>query len=134
MRNRSEVGRTIDNVLLPYDDCFAWLDYGPAGNPCYDPNSFSSVAEEEEASYTLAAVNLEMKRNSNRYTKLAEKVAAQTGNKYVTYPWLRDTVARILSESSYEELLAMARLSRTVQEGMKKKGLKQLTSIKEALE
>lgn len=119
MRNRSEVGRIIDNILIPYADCVEWLDFGPNGNPCYDPSYFSSTAEEEEAAYTLAAVQLEMPKNSERrHKRLAEKVAVQTGNRYVTYPWLRDAVSRLLAGCTYNDLLSMCKLSRIFRTGM----------------
>ncbi len=132
MRNRSEVARTIDDILLVYADCIAWKDYGAAGSPCYDPYDFASPAEGEEAAYTLAAVELEMGKNSSRYNDLAAKVAKQTGNKWVTYPWLRDATCRILAGSTYNELLSMAKLSRAVKDGMKKKGLSSIKSIADA--
>ena len=48
MRNRIDVAMAIDYILLPYADCFAWEDYGPKGNPCWDPYDYASEAEEEE--------------------------------------------------------------------------------------
>lgn len=133
MRNRIDVGKTIDDVLIPYADCIAWEDYGSAGSPCYDPYDFSSTAEEEEAAYTLAAVQLEMRKNNSRHTVLAEKVAKQTGNDYVTYPWLRDAVTRLLAGSTYDELLSMSRLSKAVKAGMQTKGLTEIHSIADVL-
>lgn len=133
MRNRIDVRKTIDEVLIPYAECIAWEDFGPKGNPCYDPYDFASAAEEEEAAYTLAAVQLEMKKNSTRHTDLATEVAKQTGNKYVTYPWLRDAVSRLLAGSTYDDLLFISRQSRAVRAGMKAKGLTKIHSIEEAL-
>mgnify|MGYP004453098027 CR=1 FL=1 len=133
MRDRTEVAKTIDEILIPYVDCIAWKDFGAAGSPCYDPNDFSSSGEEEEAAYTLAAVQLEMEKYGTRHTNLAAKVAEQTGDKYVTYPWLRDAVSRILSGTTYDELLPMFQLSRAVKAGMQAKGLKEIHSIAEAL-
>lgn len=133
MRDRNEVARAIEEILIPYVENIAWEDFGAYGNPCYDPNDFSSPAEEEEAAYTLAAVQLEMKKYGARHTDLAEKVAKQTKNKYVTYPWLRDAVSRILSGTTYDELFAMARLSRAVKDGMKAKGLTEINSIDDVL-
>ena len=133
MRNRNEVKRTIDNILTPYADYIAWKDFGPEGNSCYNPYYFASAAEEEEAAYTLAAVELELKKNSKRHTDLAEKVAKQTGNTYVTYPWIRDAVSRMLANSTYDELWSMVSLSSAVRAGMKAKGLKEIHSIAEAL-
>lgn len=102
MRDRTEVARTIDEILIPYVECFSWGDFGSSGNPCYDPNDFPTPAEEEEAAYTLAAVQLEMEKYGTRHTDLAKKVATQTGNEYVTYPWLRDAVSRLLADTTYE--------------------------------
>lgn len=133
MRDRTEVAKTIDEILISYADCIAWKDFGAAGSPCYDPNAFLSPAKEEEAAYTLAAVQLEMKKYGTRHKLLAKKVAAQTGNKYVTYPWLRDAVSRLLSDTTYDELLSMAQLSRAVKAGIQAKGLKEVNSIAEAL-
>lgn len=133
MRKRIDVGKTIDDVLIPYADCIVWEDYGSAGSPCYDPYDFISTSEEEEAAYTLAAVQLEMRKNSSRHTTLAKKVAKQTGNDYVTYPWLRDAVSRLLAGSTYDELLSMSRLSRAVKAGMQIKGLTEIHSIEDAL-
>lgn len=133
MRNRTEVAKAIDEILIPYVDHFAWKDFGAAGSPCYDPNDFSSPAEEEEAAYTLAAVQLEMEKYGSRHTDLAEKVAEQTGDQYVTYPWLRDSVSRILSGTTYDDLLSMVKLSRAVKDGMKAKGLSKINSINDVL-
>lgn len=133
MRSRDEVGKTIDEILIPFAECIAWKDFGPEGTPCYDPTEFTSASEEEEAAYTLATVELEMKKNSKRHIDLAKKVAVQTGNKYVTFPWLRDAVSRLLADSTYEELMSMTRLSRAVKAGMKAKGLNEIHSIAEIL-
>ena len=133
MRDRILVGRTIDHIVIPFADCIAWEDFGPKGNPCYDPYDFASAAEEEEAAYTLAAVQLEMGKYSKRHKDLAKKVAKQTGNDYVTYPWLRDAVSRLLAGSTYDELLSMSRLTRAVKAGMQKKGLTEIRSIEDAL-
>ncbi len=133
MRDRNEVGKTIDNILIPYADCFGWECFGSKGSPCYDPDNYDSIAEEEEAAYTLAAVALELKKHSKRHTDLAEKIAQKTGNNYVTYPWLRDAVSRLLSSSTYDELMSMSQLSRTVRFGMQAKGLTKIHSITEAL-
>ncbi len=133
MRNRIDVAKTIDDILIPYADCICWEDYGSAGSPCYNPNYFSSAAEEEEAACTLAAVQLEMGKYGKRHKELAKKVAKQTGNKYVTYPWLRDAVSRLLACTKYDALLSMSRLSRAVKAGMQAKGLTEIHSIDEAL-
>ena len=133
MRNRIDVARTIDDILLPYADCFAWEDYGPKGNPCWDPYDYASEAEEEEAAYTLAAVELELGKFSQRHRDLAKRISEQTGNEYVTYPWLRDAVSRLLAGTTYDELLSMSRLSMAVKAGMQAKGLKEIHSIEEAL-
>ncbi len=133
MRDRIAVGRTIDEILIPFADCVAWADFGSAGSHCYDPYDFSSASEEEEAAYTLAAVQLEMKKYSKRHTDLAKEVAKHTGNDFVTYPWLRDAVSRLLTGSTYDELLLMSKLSRLVRAGMKAKGLIEIHSIEEAL-
>ena len=133
MRDRTEVARTIDEILIPYVECFSWGDFGSSGNPCYDPNDFPTPAEEEEAAYTLAAAQLEMEKYGTRHTDLAKKVATQTGNEYVTYPWLRDAVSRLLADTTYDELLSMSQLSRAVKAGMQAKGLKEIHSIAEAL-
>ncbi len=133
MIDRIMVRKAIEEILIPYADCIAWKDLGSAGSPCYDPYDFSSAAEEEEAVYTLAAVELELKKNSKRHTDLAKEVAKYTGNNYVTYPWLRDAVSRLLAGSTYDELLKMSKLSRLVRSGMKTRGLKEIHSIAEAL-
>lgn len=133
MTDRKEVAKTIDEVVIPYVDCFAWEDFGSSGNPCYNPNAFASPAQAKDFAYTLAAVQLEMRKNGLRHTGLAGKVAAQTGNKYVTYPWLRDAVSRILSGTTYDELLTMAQFARAVKAGMQARGLKEIHSITEAL-
>ncbi len=133
MRNKDDVSKTIDDVLIPYADCICWEDYGSAGSPCYDPNDYSSDAEEEEAACTLAAVQLELKKHSKRHTTLAKEVAKQTGNTFVTYPWLRDAVSRLLAGTTYDELISMAKLSRAVRAGMKAKDLKEIHSLDEAL-
>ena len=133
MVNRTDVAKTIDNILIPYADCIGWAYFGSAGGPCYDPYDFDSAAEEEEAAYTLAAVQLELMKNSARHIALAKKVAEQTGNNYVTYPWLRDAVSRLLAGNTYDELLAMSKLSRAVRTGMQAKGLTEIRSIEEAL-
>lgn len=133
MRNRIDVTKTIDDILIPYADCICWEDFGSAGNPCYNPNDFSSAAEEEETACTLAAVQLEMGKYGKKHKELAKKVAKQTGNKYVTYPWLRDAVSRLLAGTTYDELLSMSRLSRAVKAGMQAKGLTEIHSIDEAL-
>ncbi|MCQ4022491.1 MULTISPECIES: hypothetical protein [unclassified Ruminococcus] len=133
MRNRNEVARCIIEILIPYADCFAWGDFGAAGNPCYDPYNWSSPAEEEEEAYTLAAVQLELKKNGQRHIDLAEKVANNTGNDYVTYPYLRDAVSRILASSTYDELLTQVKFSRMIKNMMKSKGLTTISSIEEVL-
>lgn len=133
MRDKVLVGRTIDHIVIPFADCIAWEDFGPKGNPCWKPYHYASVAEEEEAAYTLAAVELEMGKYSKRHKDLAKKVAKQTGNEYVTYPWLRDAVSRLLAGTTYDELLSMSRLSMAVKAGMQAKGLKKINSIEEAL-
>lgn len=33
MRDRFEVGRAIDKILIPYADCFAWEELGPQAVP-----------------------------------------------------------------------------------------------------
>lgn len=134
MRNIIDVARTIDDILIPYAECVAWEDYGPKGNPCWDPYDYASIAEEEEAAYTLAAVELEMGKYGNRHKDLARKVAKQTGNKWVTYPWLRDAVSRLLAGSTYNELLSMAKLSRAVKDGMKKRGLTSIDQLQTLFE
>ncbi len=133
MRNRSTVGRTIEEILIPYADCIAWEELGSAGSPCYDPYDFASAAEETEAAATLATVQIEMRKGGRRHAELAKEVAKQTGNKFVTYPWLRDAVSRLLAGTTYDELLAMSKLSRLVKAGMKAKGVDQIQSIREVL-
>lgn len=131
MRDRTLVGRTIDHIVIPFADCIAWEDFGPKGNPCYDPYAFASAAEEEEAAYTLAAVQLEIRKYGTRHIELAKKVAKQTGNEYVTYPWLRDAVSRLLAGTTYADLLFMCRQSRAVRARMQAKGLREIHSLAE---
>ena len=133
MTDRLEIAKALDNILLPYAQCISWKHFGAAGSPCYDPNDFASSAEREEAASPLAAVQLKRKKKGARHTKLAKKVATQTGDEYVTYPWLRDAVSRILTATTYDDLLSMAKLSRAVKDGMKAKGLTEVHSIHEAL-
>ena len=132
MRNKMEVAYCIDKILIPYADCFAWPDFGAAGNPCYDPYDWDSPEEEEEEAYTLAAVQLVMKKNGVRHNKLAKAVAKSTSNDYVTYPYLRDAVSRILSPTNYDELLWQVKLSQVIKDAMKAKGLTEIHSISEA--
>lgn len=40
MRNRIDVRKSIDDILIPYADCICWEDFGSAGNPCYNPMIF----------------------------------------------------------------------------------------------
>lgn len=132
MKDRMEVARAIDILILPNPDCICWCDLGAGGSACYDPDHYASDAEKEEEAFTLAAVHLEMAKNSSRHKKLAKAVAGQLGKKYVTYPFLRDAVCRLLSGTSYKDLLAMVRLSRLVRDRMKAKGLTEIHSLEEA--
>ena len=94
MRSREEVARTIDEIVIPAASRIAWSTFGPNGNPC----------DLEELAYTLAAVILSMPKNGERHRKLAQRVAVNLGNQYVTYPWLSVAVGRLLSENTYEGL------------------------------
>ncbi len=133
MKSRAEVRAAIRCILIPYSDCIAWEDFGDAGNPCYDPYTFSSPSEANEAAITIAAVMLEIPKYSQIHNDLAHRVANELENKWVTYDWLIKAVARILTGATFDQLLSMAMLSRKVKDGMKAKGITQVKSIEEAL-
>lgn len=129
---RNKVRKGIQE-LIKYHSCVAWLDYGDDGNPCYDPYVFDTRVEREIDALTHAAVKVELAKNSSTHHLLAELVAKDVENEYVTYDWLIKIVARILCGTSVEQLHDMLELSNTVRNGMKEKGLTQISSIEEAL-
>ena len=129
---RNEVRKGIQE-LIKYHSCVAWLDYGDDGNPCYDPYVFDTRIEREVDALTHAAVKVELAKNSSTHHLLAELVAKDVKNEYVTYDWLIKIVARILCGTSVEQLHDMLELSNTVRKGMKEKGLTQISSIEAAL-
>lgn len=129
---RNKVRKGIQE-LIKYHSCVAWLDYGDDGNPCYDPYVFDTRVEREIDALTHAAVKVELAKNSSTHHLLAELVAKDVENEYVTYDWLIKIVARILCGISVEQLHDMLELSNAVRNGMKEKGLTQISSIEEAL-
>lgn len=133
MKEKFDVNRCIQNVLIPYAECIAWGDFSDEGNPCYDPYVFDSLADEEDAALTRATVFITIPKGSKEHICLAKKVARILGIKYVTYDWLAKAVGRVLSGSTYDELLSMSLLSKKVKDGMKVKGLTEIHSIQAAL-
>lgn len=133
MTSISEVYKSIVYILVPYCDCIAWSDFSDKGNACYSPYIFATKEEEYEAAFTHAAVMLAIPKNGSTHKTLAEKIAEQLGNKYVTYDWLIKAVGRLLARTSFKELYFMAILSKKIKNEMKEKGIKQITSINEAL-
>lgn len=107
---RSEVRKGIQE-LIQYHSCVAWLDYGDCGNPCYDPYVFETGTEREIDALTHAAVKAELVKGSSTHHLLAELVAKDLKNEYVTYDWLIKVIARILSGTSIEQLHDMLELS-----------------------
>lgn len=128
----SEINASIVHILVPYCDCIAWSDFSDKGNACYSPYTFATKEEEYEAAFTHAAVMLAIPKNGSTHKTLAEKIADQLGNNWITYDWLIKAVGRLLSGTSYRELYLMAILSRKVKNGMKAKELKQINSLQEA--
>lgn len=114
MRSKEEVAKTIKEIIIPYCDCFAWNEFSDRGGPCYAPDKFDSKAEEEEAAYTRAASLPAMSKFGELHTELSDKAADCLQNKYVTYDWLVNATARLLTSTSYEELFSIAKLSREV--------------------
>lgn len=127
-----EVTRAIKDILIPYSDSVDWKSFGSKGNPCFDPYDLTPT-ETIESALTLAAVTLAMPRGGNLHKTLAKDVAAVTGNAYVTYPWLQHAVSRILTFTTYKDLLCMCVNLHTVRKRMKEKGLTKIASIEEAL-
>lgn len=128
----TEVTRAIKNILIPYSDSVDWKSFGSKGNPCFDPYDLTPT-ETIESALTLAAVTLAMPKGGNLHKTLAKDVAAVTGNAYVTYPWLQHAVSRILTFTTYKDLLCMCVNLHTVRKRMKEKGLTKIASIEEAL-
>ena len=126
----TEVTRAIKNILIPYSDSVDWKSFGSKGNPCFDPYDLTPT-ETIQSALTLAAVA--MPKGGNLHKTLAKDVAAVTGNAYVTYPWLQHAVSRILTFTTYKDLLCMCVNLHTVRERMKEKGLTKIASIEEAL-
>ena len=129
---RNKVRKGIQE-LIKYHSCVSWLDFGDGGNPCYNPCVFDTMAEREIDALTLAAVKVELAKNSSIHHLLAELVAKDVETKYVTYDWLIKIVARILCGTDLEQLHYMLELSNTIQNKMKEKGLTQISSIEEVL-
>lgn len=93
--------------LIKYHSCVAWLDYGDDGNPCYDPYVFDTRVEREIDALTHAAVKVELAKNSSTHHLLAELVAKDVKNEYITYDWLIKIVARILCGTSVIIIIAV---------------------------
>lgn len=110
--DRRDIGIALDTILIPMADSFCWTEFGSAGGPCFDPNHYSTPAAEINMAVTLAGVQIEMRKFSDRHIALAKQVAKNTGNRYVTYPFLRDAVSRLLAGTTLDNLLFMVNLSR----------------------
>ncbi len=128
-----EVKKCIEEILIPYACLFTWSDFGDRGNSCYNPYVFDNPQEEIDAVLTRAAVLLAMPKGSLAHITLARLVANSVESAWVTYDYLAKIVARILSGTSYNELKTVVKIALAVQNGMKRKGLKEIHSIEEAL-
>lgn len=133
MFDPKETTACIRQILIPYAACFAWKDFNDSGTPCYHPFRYDSPQEATEAAFTRASVYLAMPKGSQTHRLLGQRVASVLGRRWVQYDWLVKIVGRILSGSTPDELSHMVTLASRVQEGMKKRGLTQITSIEEAL-
>ena len=127
--NVQSVERIIDDILIGYCDSIAWQDFGANGSPCFDPDVYNL----QEAANIAAAVQLVMPKYSERHRILANEVAHQLGARYVTYPWLRDAVCRIIQGSEYNQLMDFANFSKLVRMGMQAKGLEHIESVADVL-
>lgn len=120
-------------VPNPNTEFIAWEDYSDNGNACYDPLKFDSEDEKQIDALWLAAVRTAMPYGSDAHKLLMPEVAKILGNNWVTYDWLTKACGRVFNGCSFDELKGMVELSRTVKEGMKRKGLSMISSISEAL-
>ncbi len=120
-------------LIIFYHDCIAWEDYSDRGNACYKPYVFENDIEKRNDALMHAAVKVAMPHGSYLHKVLAEKVAGDLNDTWVTYDWLIKALARLLNGISYTELKSMIELSRRVKNGMKLKGLTKIHSIEEAL-
>ncbi len=128
-----EIKKCIEEILIPYAGLFAWNEFGDRGNSCYNPYIFDNPQEEVDAVLTRTAVLLAMPKGSHVHITLARVVAKAVDSAWVTYDWLAKIVARLLSGTSYNDLKKMVTIASAVQNGMKRKGLKEIHSIEEAL-
>lgn len=133
MNSVFEANMCITDLLIPHAECFAWNDFGDRGNPCYKPYDFANPQEAFDAAVSEMVVTLAMPKGSPEHIQLGSKIADLLDCQYVTYDWLKKIVGRLLSGTNYNELKEMTALSIAVRRGMKQKGLKKISSVKEAL-
>lgn len=110
------IGKTKVGIqmLIRHHACIAWEEFSDNGNPCVDPYVFDTKIEREEDALMHAAVKVVLQKGSANHIRLAELVARDLGNKYVTYDWLTKTASRVLGVTSLSELRKMIELSTTV--------------------
>ncbi|MDD6963706.1 MAG: hypothetical protein PUJ52_01395 [Firmicutes bacterium] len=115
------IGKTNVGIqmLIRHHDCIAWEEFSDHGNPCVDPYVFDTKIERQEDALMHAAVKVALPKGSATHVRLAELVARDLNNKYVTYDWLIKTVSRVLGVTSLSELRKMIELSTTVKARLK---------------
>lgn len=131
MTNLSEVKVCIESILIPHSDSIAWEDFTDKGNACYKPYDFKNKQEEMETACTEMLVTLAMPKHSDNHVALSKRVASLLGNNWISYDWLKKAVGRVLSGTTYDELVQMTAFSCAIRNQMKQKGLQEISSISE---
>lgn len=137
MKNFNEMKKSASDaiqMLNSYHDCIAWIEYSDKGNPCYDPYDFASQADREDDALWHAAVKVAIPKGSHDHTFLADLIAKELSNQWITYDWLIKAIARVLNGATLAELKKMCELSRVVKNRMEAKGLTKINSFEEALD
>ena len=106
----SEAKKSIQ-IIICNPKCFAFSDFGDAGNTCYNPLVFNCENDKKEDALWHAAVKFAMPHGSYTHRVLAPIVARELGAKFVTYDWLIKIIGRIVSSGS-GELETMVDLSK----------------------
>ena len=80
------IGKIINN-LITNANSISWLNYRP---------KYNSITRNENFSLVYSNVILNMPYGSNEHHTLANQIAANTNNKFVTYSWVTFAVSQII--------------------------------------
>lgn len=117
MNSRTDISKSIYQVLIPFCDCIAWEDFSDRGNSRYDPYYFHSPEEEEEAASARANVLMEIPKGGGVHNILLPKIAGEFGNRRIHYDWFVKAVSRVLAITTYDKLLSLSTLCRETKNG-----------------